>query len=80
LKPAEFYDLTWSEYQRASIGYKVRLDRQWDIARHQIAMNGMTKARPNQIYQCIFDETIKPDPMTPEEWKELKRKWRIADA
>lgn len=78
--PADFYDLTWSQYQRASIGYRVRLDRMWDLTRHQIAYNGMTKAKPNQIYKCIFDEVLQPDPMTPEEWKMVKTRWRIADA
>ena len=81
LKPAEFYDLTWAQYQRACLGYRVRLDRGWDYTRHLMAaqLGAMSKDRikPADLYRCIFDEVIKVEPMTTEEWERVKVAWNI---
>lgn len=80
MRPAEFYDMTWAEYQRAAIGYRVRLDRGWDYTRHIMTMLSAKGGRPDTFRRCIFDEVVKVERMSEEEWIELKRKWRIADA
>jgi hypothetical protein len=78
--PADFYDLTWSQYQRACLGYRIRLDRGWDYTRNLMAtqigsMGGKTK--PNEIYRCVFDPIIEPLILSPEEWERIKIAWNI---
>mgnify|MGYP001767055382 CR=1 FL=1 len=81
LQPAEFYDLTWAEYQRAALGYRVRLDRAWDMTRNQIAAIYQSasgkRVRPNEIYRCIFDRKAEPAVVTPEEWKTIKKAFKL---
>lgn len=81
MQPAEFYDLTWGEYQRAALGYRVRVDRAWDIARNQIAAiyqsASRKRVRPTQIYRCIFDEAVKPAIVTNEEWHLIKKAFKL---
>ncbi len=81
LRPAEFYDLTWAQYQRACLGYRIRLDRGWDYTRNlmaaQIGSISSSKVKPTDFYRCIFDESITIEPMTPEEWERVKIAWNI---
>lgn len=75
-----FYDLTLSEYQRAALGYRVRLDRQWDYTRHiilaQLRSVG-SKITLQDIHTCIFDEPIKEAYISPEDWELTKKAFKL---
>lgn len=81
--PADFYDMTWANYQRACLGYRVRLDRGWDYTRNlmaaQIGSMSSSKVKPTDFYRCIFDTHIEPIVMSPDEWERIKIAWNIKD-
>lgn len=80
MKPVDFYNLTWSQYQRACIGYRVRIDRQWDYTRHiilaQLRSNGL-KVGLDDIYKCIFDKPIPEAYISPDDWELTKKAFNI---
>ena len=84
LKPVEFYHMTWADYQRASLGYRIRLDRGWDYTRHIMAASlgamSTKRIRPSELIPCIFDQSVEIDPLTPEEWQMMKTAWKIGQA
>lgn len=71
--------MTWSEYQRACLGYKIRMDRGWDYVRNLMASNiapfSKKTVNAKELYRCIFDtDTI---PVTPEEFEKIRKAWKL---
>lgn len=76
--------MTWSQYQRACLGYRVRIDRGWDYTRNLMAAQlntfagkGSRKIKPSDIYACVFDRQIEPMIISKEEWQRIKKAWNI---
>jgi len=79
LLPGEFYDLTWGEYHRAALGYRIREDRQWDRARSimwaAIQPHSKKRVSPTDFYRCIWDAPVTQ--VTKEEAELMKKAWKL---
>lgn len=78
LKPWEFWELTWAEYDSMCRGYFVRVERQhWDPMRHMIATfinvnrgKGQPVIKPERLYPLSFDK--KPEAAKPYSKEEMQ--------
>ena len=79
LMPSEFYDMTWGQYQRCALGYRIREDKDWQRARSIMwaAIQPHTKRQisPRDFYESIFDKG--PEPINKTEADDIMRAWNL---
>lgn len=79
LLPAEFYDLTWSQYQRYALGYQIRQDKEWirtaNVMWAAITPHTKRQVTPASFYRSIFDTSV--EEITEQEYEETCKAWGL---
>lgn len=78
MKPSEFWELTWSEFEMMSKHYYNEQEQVWDYLRHHASVTVSPHLKkylkPSEIWRLKRDGIVN-ELITNEEFEEMKARW-----